>query len=221
MYWKVVGYVLALVVLAGCKAESIQIRLSASDIDKALSGEAVSVPFKAQYRNFGDLKDDDRAKLDDLEKIARQYLAIDDFDVSSNDNSVMVEVDGTIPVVTAANKGASPVSPWVISVEDSAEGIDQFPLRVSIVSTSDFNAMSDKMEDVSFMSNPDEFNPVQFRLKGSSASDLKVLAGGFQMDGDNYSLKVVAIPAGESATLNFSGGAYDGTAASFLLSGLK
>ncbi|RYE10249.1 MAG: hypothetical protein EOP22_05860 [Hyphomicrobiales bacterium] len=198
----------------------MQLRLSAEDIVDALAGEPVDVPFVATYSFFGDLDAEQKADMERLEAIARTFIDIESFEISSKSSTVEVSVEGTLPLITPANGRDSKPGAWRLLVGPSELGIPGFDHRVWLAATSDFDAMEKDMRDVNFMSAPDEFNPTQIRLRADSGVALKLLAGGFQTGGDHVGLGVVDVEAGSSVTLNFGGGAYDETGATFLVQGL-
>ena len=207
---------LALLALTGCKADMLEVRVTASDLADVVAGKTVEVPFEASFRSFGDLDAKEREDLKHLQEIAERYLAIEGFQVDNDGTSTTVEIEGTLPLVSG-DSDTNYVYALVVDKVDEPE-LASFPYRLGLAAGDRFSAMEDEMQGVNYMSAPDEVNPVQFRLKADGGSDLKVLAGGFSVGGENFGVQIVSIPQGESASLTFKGGAYDDVGGTLLFS---
>ncbi|WP_108395909.1 hypothetical protein [Devosia submarina] len=206
--------------LAGCKAEMVEVRLSAKDINSALAGEAVTVPFSATFNVLGELDAEQRAQMDQLQDIAERYLSIDDFQMTRGEyGSAELELEGELPLITSGNRADSDESAFAIFVE-SVEGeplLSAFPHSVRHGTTATFAAMEGDMQDVNIMLAADAVQPAQFRLRADAGVDLQVLAGGFQLSGESFGVRTIPIEDGDSETITFKGGAYDAVAGSFLV----
>jgi sulfate adenylyltransferase subunit 1 (EFTu-like GTPase family) len=215
----VVGLAVA-VALAGCKAEMVEVRLSAEDINSALAGEAVTVPFAANFNVLGELDAEQRAQMDQLQAIAERYLSVDDFQMTRGQyGSAELELEGELPLITAANREDTADSAFAIFVEEVTDEplLSAFPYSVRLGTTGTFAAMEGNMQDVNIMLAADAVQPVQFRLRADAGADLQVLAGGFQLSGESFGVRTVPIANGDSATITFKGGAYDAASGSFLI----
>lgn len=207
----------ALVLLAGCKAEMVEVRLSAKDILAAIGNEVVMVPFEATFTTFGKMDAEKRAQMEHVEEIASRYLEIEDFQLRTADSKTVIEIEGMLPVV-AASGAAAQSSAYVIVINDNDDpALSAFPYSVSLETGAKFGAMEREMHGVNFMLAPDENHPVQFRIRGGE-NEMRLLAGGFELDGQKYATRVVDLPAGKSVALTFRGGAYDDVGGGFLIS---
>ncbi|WP_157959942.1 hypothetical protein [Devosia submarina] len=207
--------------LAACKAEMVEVRLSAEDINSALAGEVVAVPFAASFDMLGELDAEQRAQMDQLQAIAERYLSVDDFQMTRGEyGSAELELEGELPLIASANRADSEESAFAIFV-DSVEGeplLSAFPYSVRLGTTDSFALMESDMQDVNFMLAADEVQPVQFRIRADAGADLQILAGGFQLSAESFGVKTITVEEGDSATITFKGGAYDAVTGSFLLS---
>ncbi|WP_173089019.1 hypothetical protein [Devosia sp. 1635] len=207
--------------LAGCKAEMVEVRLSAEDINSALAGEDVTVRFAASFNVLGELDAEQRAQMDQLQAIAERYLSIDDFQMTRGDyGSAELELEGELPLITSENRAGAARSAFAIFV-DAVEGeplLSAFSHSVRLGTTETFAAMESNMQEVNIMLAADAVQPVQFRLRADAGADLQVLAGGFQLSGESFGVRTIPIEDGDSATITFKGGAYDAVAGSFLIS---
>ena len=70
--------------LLGCKADSLEIKLSDKDIQSAIAGEAVAIDFEAEFSMLGELDDENKATLDQLLVLAEEFLSLDDFEKLQN-----------------------------------------------------------------------------------------------------------------------------------------
>lgn len=213
---RILAGLLALLCLAGCRADLIEVRVSAGDLAAALAGERVEVPFEATYETFGALDADERRDLEHLREIAERYLVIEDFEVANVGSSTTVEIEGMLPLV---RRDELHRHVYALVVEKANEpGLDAFPYRLSLAAGERFAAMKKEMQGVNYMSAPDDVNPVRFRLRADGEGGMHVLAGGFSLDGASHGISVVSIPQGRSVSLTFKGGAYDAVGGTLLLS---
>jgi hypothetical protein len=215
MFRKIFAAVSFAMFLGGCAADSVQITVGAKDIAAALGGLEVSVPFVAVFESFGELDDEKRSEIEAIEAIVRRHMHIDEFELEQSDSSLKVTVEGEIPLVYRADSKVQ--SPWVVVVDDVLEdGLGEvFSHSVQFVSGSSFSRFSDEAKGVSVMAAPDKIQPVRFRLRANEGKDLRVLAGGFQEGASSHMMGVVTVPEGESASLLFTGGAYENVGGGF------
>ena len=93
--------------LLGCKADSLEIKLSDKDIQSAIAGEAVAIDFEAEFSMLGELDDENKATLDQLLVLAEEFLSLDDFEIAKGDFGAKVLLEGSIPL-TANPEEESP-----------------------------------------------------------------------------------------------------------------
>lgn len=215
MFRRIFAALSLVVFLSGCAADSVQVTVGAKDIAAVLGGLEVSVPFVAIFDTYGSLDDEKRSELEAIEAIVRRHMQIDEFEVEQSGSSLKVTVEGEIPLVYRANNNAQ--SPWVVMIDDVLEeGLGEvFSHSVQLVTGSSFSRFASEAKGVSYMGTPDEVQPVRFRLRANEGKDLRVLAGGFQEGASSHMVRVVKVPAGESTSLLFTGGAYENVGGGF------
>jgi hypothetical protein len=216
--YRIIIAVLALVALAACKADQVEIRLSASDLSAAVSGKLAEVPYEAVYSSLGGLNAEKQEQLDQLRQIAESHMDVSAFDVMSLSSTTTVTITGKLPLI-AASAMADADFVYGLVVEDVEDPeLSAFGHRLSVVTGNRFYPMLDEMQAIDLEAGPDAVNPVVFRISADGKSDFKILAGGYSVEGESVGIGVMAIPAGESYALSFSGGAYDEVGASLLFS---
>ncbi len=193
-----------MVVLSGCKADSLEIKLDAKQIGDVIDGDTISVSFDAEFSLLGELDEDGRADLDDLLAIAEDYMEIEDVELETTAMGVKVLVEGSIPLT---NKQSDP-SPWFIRVSEW----DDEMMLVELATGENFASISRAMERVNFMLSADPYHPVKFKLKANGA---RLIAPAVEIDGVSHLFYRGTID--KRITMNFSGGAFDNTGAGFLI----
>lgn len=204
-------------VLAGCKAELVEIRINSSDITRAIEDGAATARFVANFSTFGELDAEQRQQIDAMESILESNLTIDDFQITTAEYKTNIAVEGVLPIVIGdpgSAKGAFAV--YVSAFADPL--LPGFSHFVQLSTGKAFQRMESDMQGVSYMLAIDAVQPVQYRLRADSGGDLKILAGGVQIDGENYPLRSMNLPEGERISLTFSGGAYENVSGGFLFS---
>lgn len=209
---------LVAVLLAGCKADVVQVRLTATDVTDAVSGKVVDLPFEAKYKSFGSLDAKQRAQLDHIREIAKRYIDIEEFQISATASGVSVEIEGSIPLIYHANSSGGEDYAYAVVIEATDDpNLAKFPLHVRVATGARYGMMEDEMQGVSYMSAAEKVNPLQFRLRANGGGDMQILAGGFEVDGERFAIRSLTIPSGESLAISFSGGIYDDISGSFLM----
>lgn len=205
--------------LAGCSADSVQVTVGAKDISAALEGEATTVSYVAVFDTFGTLDAEKRSEIEALEVIARRHLQIDEFEIEQDGSSVRVTIEGEMPLVYGSKAAANSKSPWVIAINDvSVHDLRSlFPYSVQLVTSAAFEQFSREAKGISYMASPYAVQPVRFRVRANDGKELRLLAGGFQEGAGTHMIGVVDIPAGGSASLLFSDGAYKQVGGGFWL----
>lgn len=196
--------VLSVVLLLGCKADSLVIKITAADIEEAVDGEEVTIDFVAEFIVHGELDEEQRAKLDMVSGIAEKYLDLDDIDLSKDGSSSTLTFEGSVPVSTEQNGS----SPWYIRISDW----DDEYHRVELVVGSDYAKMATEIKAISYMWEPNPYHEAKFKLK---AKNKKIIAPVVQVDGDTHLFYEGTV--GKSITLNFVGDPFTEAGAGFLL----
>ena len=71
--------------MIGCKADSLEIKLSDEEIKAAIAGETVSIDFEAEFSMLGELDEENKATLDQLLILAEEFLVLEDFEIENGD----------------------------------------------------------------------------------------------------------------------------------------
>ena len=194
----------ALVALAGCKADKVEIDLSDTDIQAAGSGSREMVEFEATFSKFGEMDDEPRGDMGAVESIIAKYVDVDDFELEQTDMGFEVTVEGRIPL----SSDPDTAEPWFILVQPS----ETFPgtQRVQISNGRDFDSLEREARKINFMLAPDAFHPTQFRL---DADGMDVLAPAVQVDGRYHLMWRATVT--DRARMTFKGGAYESIGAGF------
>jgi hypothetical protein len=200
---------LVLVGLAGCKATSVDLQVSSQDIHDAKSGKEVFAKFRAEFSFVGNLDEDNRRSLGRIESVAKQFMHLDDFEVSKADVGIRVRVEGRLPVVSAANsRSVDAGSPWAVVLRSHKLGVvSKYPIALTVEPTTSFESFKAKLSAVNFMLSPDPYQPTRIRLSKSKGQGLSVLAAGALVDGKAHALAEIDII--ERVSFTFKGGAYD------------
>ncbi|MCF4098067.1 hypothetical protein [Maritalea mediterranea] len=194
-------------VLAGCKADNVQIELQTSDIVDVAQGGATMVEFEAEFSNFGELDDEQRAQVSALESILENYLTLNDFELAHTETGFKVTIEGEITMTSDLNVDDA----YFIGVAQS--DIVRDATLVQLKTGSDFDRMQREMKAVNFMLAPDAFHPTRFRLRGEAPMD--ILAPAVQIDGHHYLMWQGT--ARDRLSLVFSGGAFEEVGAGFFI----
>lgn len=203
---KQLTYGVALATLVGCKADVVEIDLSEEGLLAAGNGQASKVEFEATFSGGGELGEDERSRIREMEAILKEVMTLDDFDIESTDNGFSVEIEGELLLVPASE---TTDEPWYVSVGEYNGLPDAYIVRVA---TSDsFPALSKKLEEVSPLMAPGAFHPTTFRLK---ADQLQILAPAVQFEGETHLFLDTEVATSES--LIFSGIPFEETGAGFI-----
>ena len=76
---------LSLLVLIGCRAELVEIKIDEEQLDSVLQGNVEMISFEASFSNFGELDENQKQQTKQVENIIEDYIDIDDFEVKTGD----------------------------------------------------------------------------------------------------------------------------------------
>lgn len=203
---QLIGVFFVALLLIGCKAQEVRVDLTYDDIISAYEGEDVMVPFEATFRLLGDMDDEQRARITDIERIVENYVDVEFFETRSANFGTDVVIEGQIMLTQHIGGGEA----WYLGVSDSNLGADF--ITVQVVTGGSFDRFIGEMRNVNFMLAPSAYHPVNFRLR---ASDAEVLAPAAQVDGQTHLLWRGTVSG--RTTLSFSGGPYENTGAGFMI----
>lgn len=203
---QLIGVLLVTFLLIGCKAQEVRVDLTHDDITSAYAGEKVMVPFEATFRLFGDLDDEKRAQIAEIERIVENYVDVEFFETRSATFGTDVVIEGQMMLT----REIGDENAWYLSVSESSLGPDF--ITVQLVTGKSFDQFSREMRNVSFMLAPDAYHPVNFRLRASGA---EVVAPAAQVDGHTHLLWHGKVSG--RTTLAFSGDPFENTGAGFMI----
>lgn len=126
---KQLTYGVALATLIGCKAEVVEIDLSEEGLFAAGNGQASKVEFKATFSGGGELGEDERSRIREMEAILKEAMTLDDFQIESTDSEFSVEIEGELPLVPTS---VTTDEPWYVSVGKYDGLPDAYIVRVVI-----------------------------------------------------------------------------------------
>lgn len=198
----------AIAALAGCKADELEIGIDEAEIRDAVGVGSPAVTFEATFSNNGELSltDNDRAQFEAIEKIIKQFIVLDDFEIELSDRGYDVVLNGIIPMTKY------PDEPSAYFVFVSPSELFEGALRVELRTGTQFAKMVREIRDVNPMLAPDAYHPTLFQLKANGA---EVIAPTVQVDG-RYHLMWRGVVQ-HRLRMTFSGGAYDEIGAGFFL----
>lgn len=195
-------------ILAGCKAQEVEVRVSTADLQEALAGDDVSVRFIARFESFGTLDDEKRRQLDQVQDIIEGALEVEDYNLVADSSKVTITVEGEVPV--HVGEPGSNGDPFALYVwENSNPLLPGFTHALQLNTGKAFAQLEASMQQISYMLAIDEVQPVMYRLRADSGVDIPVLAGGAQLDGSSFVVRAISVADGERISLTFKGGAYD------------
>ncbi len=196
------------VILAGCRADSVELKISDKDITTAMQGKATTVPFEAVFSQFGKLDDDQRGQVERIKSIVERYIAVDDFELESHENEFRVVIEGELPVLTVPDEKR----PYFVLISPS-ESLPGF-VRVQIAHGAAFDDMKGEIQSINFMLSPEGFHPTMLKI---SAAGRRMIAPAAEVDGKSDLLVDVVLD--ERTSVTFSGGPFDRVGAGFFLQG--
>jgi hypothetical protein len=201
---KLITIITATSLFVGCKADSLEIKLSDKDVQSAIAGEVVGIEFEAEFSMLGELDEENKAALDQLLVLAEEFLSLDDYEIEKGDFGAKVLLEGTIPLTTNTEEE----SPWYVSVSPYDDEFYTVQLKTGIK----FNRLESAMSDINFLLSADPYHPIKYKFKAPGST---VIAPAVEIGGIThlyYSEKIE-----KRITMNFSGGPFDSTGGGFLV----
>ncbi len=210
--------VLGALLLTGCKATNVDLKISDKMVLAALSGEEQRAEFLAEFSLIGQFDDERKSQMARVQAIVESAMEIEDFEVLRDNYGVKIQMEGTLPVVKATTSGAiSAESPWAVVVREiDFTWLPQHKLVVAVEPTKAFENFRSQLSGVSFLLAPRPFQPLRIRLRNRSGKKLSVVAPASEYDGRVHALGVTGVP--KKKNFSFRDGAYDHTPASLFLS---
>lgn len=197
----------ALLALAACKAEKVEISLDSAMILAAADGQAGTVSFEATVgEQYTTVDDEKRALIESVTSLIEKYFPDADVDVDIGSDEYEIEVEGNLSV-----SSASPTSgaPWHVSATSAPDGEG---VVVQLLPSAPFGSFQAELQEVNIMLGADEYQPVEFSFTAPSGM---VVVGGVIVDG--IPTGVARIPMnGQTIKLLFKDGVWEQTAGTFL-----
>ena len=158
----VIGFATALLLL-GCKADLVEIEVKTKDLKVAIAGDQAAVEFEAEFSLIAEYNDETKGQINALEETVRNYMSLEEFDVSEGDFGLTITIEGEISLLYApdGNIPRDIESPWALVISDNRDGgsLSEYPYKLIVSTTSRFSAFGGELQNINFMLSPDEFNP--------------------------------------------------------------
>jgi|GEM_PF-2668175 hypothetical protein len=202
-----VSLLAALVLLAACKAEKVEVSLDSAIILAAAEGSPGEVAFEATVgEKYATVDAEKRALIESVKSLIKKYFPDADVDVDIGSNEYEIEVEGLLAV---SNTSPSSGAPWHVSATRANDGEG---IVVQLLPAASFDAFAAELQKVNFMLGPDEYQPVEFRFTAPSGT---VLVGGAIVDGIPTGIGRIPM-TGQTIKMLFKDGVWDQTAGAFL-----
>ncbi|WP_188529786.1 hypothetical protein [Sinisalibacter lacisalsi] len=194
--------------LVGCQAEELEVSISSEQMISAASGESEYVEFEAEIgESMSDVDDEKRATIKAIEIVLGKYFPDADIETKISSDSYRIEIEGELALSSSIPRSGAP---WFVEV--MPQGGNNHLVRLMPSGT--FSAFKSEMADINFMITPDEFQGVDFSIRGSIGT---VTFGGAYLNGEPRAFSVLELD-GERHRVSFKEGIWTKTGAGFLFS---
>lgn len=194
------------IILVGCKANDVELRIDLTQLRSAAAGNDVVVPFRAVFTNPRPLNTRQSAQVDDVWSVLGEYLRITDFERENIDGGLRVTVEGEIPVRTTRSANEA----WFVSFTEST-ALGGFH-RVALESGERLDALQQQLASVNFALDLAEFHPTTIQITGRSP---RVLAPAVTVDDESHLLYDGTLD--DRLRIRQSGGAFEQTGPGFFV----
>ena len=190
IYKKLILFVLFFL-LAGCKADLIEIAIKSNEIKDALNGETLDIEFETNFNLIAELDDQTKMELEKIEVIASKYATIEDFDVTENEYfGLDIAIEGELPLLYSAD-GSIPTSissPWVLLISDNDIGgvLSPFKYKLEFITTSTYDAFDGELQNINMLLTADKYQPVKIKLRNKDSSNFRIFTGAVEGDGQSH-----------------------------------
>lgn len=193
--------------LAACKPD-VDIKLSTKNIvEVAETNEGQLVPFSANIGNkYTKVDDKKKAEVEAIAAVIKKYFDDVEVDISYGAKGFQIEVEGELQL---AVNSENITNPWFFAVSKPADG--QYILKLQ--QTRSWNAFANELQKISFTAKPDNFLPVNLKIKNKGGT---ILVGGAILNGKHLSGFEKIDLDGSRINLNYDGDHWDNAPASFL-----
>ena len=201
--------------LLGCQAEEIETAIKSKHLRQSIGGKDVTVPFEATLSLLADSKDPEtKGQLKSIGKIVEKYIDTEEFEVTTGDFGLKINIEGNIPLVYSPNgkQVRSATSPWALVVSNNSDGgaLSSYPHKITFAATSKFDAFSGELNNINFMLSPNKHQPLKLKIKNSGKDKLRIFTGGVEVGGEHRVLYEAKVK--KRVSLTMKGGVYDNAA---------
>ena len=196
------------VTLVACEPE-VSVKVSTSDIlEVATSGAPQMLEFDASIENsMVTIDDEKRAEVSAIVRVIEKHFEGVEVDVTWGDDEFEIEIEGELELTV---KDPSTTNPWYFSVQPTDSGGYLFRQQQSVY----WRSFRDDLKVISFFAEPDDFLPVNIRLKNNGGA---LVVGGAILDGKPLSGYERITLNGDRINLNFDGDHWEDAPVAFLL----
>ena len=199
------------ILLLGCKAEEIELRLSTKEIAQVIKNNPQEVRFQAEFSLLAEYDEEVKRTIKRVQEISEKYIEIEEFDVTQGNFGLKIEVEGLIPFV--GPKSTATTSPWILKIQQNSEQgvLGKFSHKLIFGPSSTLDSYLAEVQAVNLMLSPARYQPVKFKIRNKSGHTLKILTGGVEIEGESKALLETSV--GDRISLSMNGGIYDKTSA--------
>ena len=204
----------ATLLIVGCKATEIETSIKSFELRDAIEGKELSLKFDAQFTIFAENNEETKRQIVSIEGITEKYLPLEEFDVTTTDFGLRIQVEGKIPLVYSSEGtlSSSLQAPWVLIVSDNNDGgvLTGFSHKLKFIASPQFNAFSGELLKVNLMLVPDKRQPLKIKFKNSGKDRLRIFTGAVEVGGESRVIFESKID--KKVSLTMKGGVYDNIA---------
>ena len=196
-----------LVLLAGCKAQKVEVHLIGDDLIAASTGHNLTTNFEAEIGEESTTIDDPkRAMIDRITALLPKYFPDADQTVEIGGDAYSIRLAGSLPL---ADGRPADGTPWFVQARKSTDGPG---IVVSLEPSASYGNFKAEMQQIDAMISPDEYHPLEFQFTASSGT---ILVGGAMID--DKSVGIARIPmSGQTVNMLFENGVWDETSGTFI-----
>jgi len=192
--------------LAGCKADEVELQITTTDLRSAAAGNEVLVPFRAVFTHPEPLNTRQSAQVDDIWSVLQEYVEISDFSRDTVDGGLRVVIEGEVPVRTTRNARDA----YYLSLTESRnfEGLH----RVALETGEQFETLRQQLSAVNFAVDLVAIHPTVTEVSGRAS---RLMAPAATIEGDSHLIYRARLDG--SLRLRQSAGAFEQTGPGFFI----
>ena len=124
--------------------------ISTNDVEKAISGDNISVGFDATLGLMAENNEEIRDTIQKIAAVTENYLTLEEFELTTGNFGLNIDVEGEIPLIYVEDiKEINNISaPWaLIIIKNKNKGtLSNFPYILKFSETNSFNAYSGEIK---------------------------------------------------------------------------